>query len=191
MIRKRQKKLKISSERYPHSLYRVGTTWLSTRAWKNQSKRSMIASKNDLTIVVCLIILFYSALFFFRPSTNCTWSYVERMTGSVGDHRNYDRPWGRYRHHGYQRRKESVVSENIYMGTGCTKLYINEVNKRAFSLMFFFKLPLQFRVCTVFSFNKSNNHWLQLMQSVKAIFLEEKQKWQFTYTTNLITQEKI
>ena len=44
------------------------------------------------------------------------------------------------------------------MGTGCTKLYINEVNKRAFSLMFFFKLALQFRVRTVFSFNKSNNH---------------------------------
>ena len=37
---------------YPYSLYRVRTTLLSTLAQKNQSKRSAIAFKIDLTIVV-------------------------------------------------------------------------------------------------------------------------------------------
>ena len=38
---------------YLYSLYKVRTTLLSTLAQKNQSKRSVIAFKIDLTIVVC------------------------------------------------------------------------------------------------------------------------------------------
>ena len=39
--------------------YRDGTTSLSKQAWKNKSKRSAIASKVDLIIVMCLICFNY------------------------------------------------------------------------------------------------------------------------------------
>ena len=50
--------MKLAQKSSCNAGFRDGTTWLSTRAWKNQSKRLAIASKIEYFTIVGVFIIF-------------------------------------------------------------------------------------------------------------------------------------